>query len=269
MSIRRRALASVVVLGVLAFFVAGGEAGRGRARRLRAEVAMLRAKVAQLESMARFRSRQRLHRESPRPAGALCADPCATDVDGDGRGDCEDPCPCDPGDADADADGSPDCVDPCPADATEACIDPCRMDSDGDGESDCADRCPYDPSASTDRDADGVPDCADPCPEDVRNQCVEPCPLDSDGDGIQDCTDPCPWGEGSDMPCVSPPKRDGECRPTGCSGQVCADHAVVTTCEWREEYACYRLSRCERQADGGCAWSPTPELAACLAGERR
>jgi eight-cysteine-cluster-containing protein len=142
------------------------------------------------------------------------------------------------------------------------------MDSDGDGASDCTDRCPYDPSASKDRDADGVPDCGDPCPEDAGNRCVEPCPLDSDGDGIQDCTDPCPWGEAAGMPCVSPPKKEEECRPTGCSGQICADHAVVTTCEWREEYACYRLSRCERQADGGCAWVPTPELAACLAGDK-
>ena len=56
------------------------------------------------------------------------------------------------------------------------------------------------------------------------------------------------------------------CVRTGCSGQVCADGDVVTTCEWREEYACYASASCERQADGACGWTETPELAACLGG---
>lgn len=56
------------------------------------------------------------------------------------------------------------------------------------------------------------------------------------------------------------------CRPTGCSGQVCSDQEVVTTCEFRPEYACYKESfaRCERQANGQCGWTQTPQLAACL-----
>lgn len=54
------------------------------------------------------------------------------------------------------------------------------------------------------------------------------------------------------------------CRPTGCSGQVCADHDVVTTCEFRPEYACYRTARCERQGDGTCGWTMTPQLQQCL-----
>ncbi|KYF52558.1 hypothetical protein BE08_05155 [Sorangium cellulosum] len=57
----------------------------------------------------------------------------------------------------------------------------------------------------------------------------------------------------------------GRCRVTGCSGQVCADQPVVTTCEWKEEYACYRAHGiCERDARGQCGFRPTPELAACL-----
>jgi hypothetical protein len=56
------------------------------------------------------------------------------------------------------------------------------------------------------------------------------------------------------------------CRRTGCSGQVCADQEVVTTCEWKPEYACYDTALCERQADGGCGFTPTPELTQCLAG---
>lgn len=54
------------------------------------------------------------------------------------------------------------------------------------------------------------------------------------------------------------------CKITGCSGQICASEDVATTCEWREEYACYRTARCERQADGKCGWTMTTELTACL-----
>ncbi len=55
-----------------------------------------------------------------------------------------------------------------------------------------------------------------------------------------------------------------ECKPTGCSSQVCADEDVITTCEYRLEYACYKSAKCERQADGKCGWSETLELVECL-----
>jgi hypothetical protein len=55
------------------------------------------------------------------------------------------------------------------------------------------------------------------------------------------------------------------CMKTGCSGQVCADHSVITTCEFRPEYACYRDATCEVQADGYCGWTETAALDACLA----
>lgn len=54
------------------------------------------------------------------------------------------------------------------------------------------------------------------------------------------------------------------CIKTGCSGQICADRDVITTCIYREEYACYQQARCERQSDGKCGFTRTPELAACL-----
>lgn len=54
------------------------------------------------------------------------------------------------------------------------------------------------------------------------------------------------------------------CFATGCSGQVCADEDVVTTCEYRDEYACYSAAECRRQEDGQCGFTPTPELQACL-----
>ncbi|WP_437524096.1 hypothetical protein WME79_35355 [Sorangium sp. So ce726] len=57
------------------------------------------------------------------------------------------------------------------------------------------------------------------------------------------------------------------CKVTGCSGQVCADEEVATTCEYREEYACYKEHGvCERGASGECGWRATPELEACLGG---
>lgn len=58
-------------------------------------------------------------------------------------------------------------------------------------------------------------------------------------------------------------KSDG-CKPTGCSSQICSDEDVVTTCEYRAEYACYKNAKCERQPNGKCGWTNTPELQACL-----
>jgi eight-cysteine-cluster-containing protein len=58
---------------------------------------------------------------------------------------------------------------------------------------------------------------------------------------------------------------DQTCYVGGCSGQVCSDQeGVITTCEWRDEYACYQTASCERQPDGQCGWTPTEELNTCL-----
>jgi hypothetical protein len=54
------------------------------------------------------------------------------------------------------------------------------------------------------------------------------------------------------------------CKKTGCSGQVCSDEDVITTCEFKKEYECYRKAACERQANGDCGFTQTPELTACL-----
>jgi hypothetical protein len=56
------------------------------------------------------------------------------------------------------------------------------------------------------------------------------------------------------------------CHKGGCSGQICSDkQGVISTCEWRAEYACYQGATCEVQADGNCGWTPSPTLTACLA----
>ena len=54
------------------------------------------------------------------------------------------------------------------------------------------------------------------------------------------------------------------CMRTGCSSQICADKEVITTCEYRTEYECYKKAACERQKNGECGFTMTPELAACL-----
>jgi hypothetical protein len=64
---------------------------------------------------------------------------------------------------------------------------------------------------------------------------------------------------------INKPQPGKPCQKTGCSRQICSDHTVMSTCEWREEYACYQKATCERQADGNCGFTKTPELTACLA----
>ena len=63
------------------------------------------------------------------------------------------------------------------------------------------------------------------------------------------------------------PSPGGDCVKTGCSGTVCVEpgNEVVTTCEMKPEYACYQNAKCERQADGKCGWTQSPELTKCLA----
>jgi hypothetical protein len=63
--------------------------------------------------------------------------------------------------------------------------------------------------------------------------------------------------------CVAPPPA--ACVKGGCSGQICADHSVISTCEFRPEYACYQTATCARQADGQCGWTKTAALTSCLA----
>lgn len=61
------------------------------------------------------------------------------------------------------------------------------------------------------------------------------------------------------------PITPGECFVSGCSGQLCSSEpGLISTCEWREEYACYQGARCERQESGMCGWTETNELLACL-----
>lgn len=73
-----------------------------------------------------------------------------------------------------------------------------------------------------------------------------------------------PLNGGAAVPrCIPTPVNT--CKRGGCSGQICAETSVISTCEWRPEYACYQAATCERQTNGTCGFTPTPALAACLA----
>ncbi|HYC01186.1 MAG TPA: hypothetical protein VEC57_18770 [Candidatus Limnocylindrales bacterium] len=204
----RAALLIVLAFGALLFIQDTGSAGPRR-RAILEELTRLRGDVAQLTNQLSYVHGDLAKSPPSYPGGGstgLCDDPCAVDSDGDGVGDCEDYCPCDPDTADADGDGAPDCADPCPDDATDACADPCNQDSDGDGTGDCEDPCPWDPAPPADADEDGVVDCQDPCPGDPTNECWGPCGIDQDGDGVGDCIDDCPYMEGGGSP-------TRECKP--------------------------------------------------------
>jgi hypothetical protein len=66
-----------------------------------------------------------------------------------------------------------------------------------------------------------------------------------------------------------PVEKPATCYVGGCSSQLCSDDpGVVSTCEYREEYACYRTAKCERQSSGMCGWTQTEELKMCLLEKR-
>jgi hypothetical protein len=59
------------------------------------------------------------------------------------------------------------------------------------------------------------------------------------------------------------------CVVGGCSGQMCGEvdpkgDGMMSTCEWREQYSCFKTATCEKQTTGKCGWTPTKELNMCL-----
>jgi|GEM_PF-5153298 len=53
------------------------------------------------------------------------------------------------------------------------------------------------------------------------------------------------------------------CVITGCSQHICSNEEQISTCEWQDEYACYKQATCARTSDGLCGWQETPESKAC------
>ena len=77
-------------------------------------------------------------------------------------------------------------------------------------------------------------------------------------------TDPEPPADGGDA-AASEGDAAAPCKKTGCSGTICSDEDMVSTCEFKPEYACYQQATCERQDDGQCGWTKSADLDACLA----
>lgn len=73
---------------------------------------------------------------------------------------------------------------------------------------------------------------------------------------------------GEPNPSTPRPTAGPGCVVGGCSSQLCVDASegdIASTCEWREEYGCYQTATCEKQSNGQCGWTPTPELTQCRA----
>ncbi len=79
--------------------------------------------------------------------------------------------------------------------------------------------------------------------------------------------------EVSDKP-INEPKNtvnecssDLDCSTGGCSGQLCGQKdkikGLITTCEWKEIYGCYKLTGCGC-VDGNCQWKINDAFSDCL-----
>ena len=57
------------------------------------------------------------------------------------------------------------------------------------------------------------------------------------------------------------------CKKAGCSNALCVESDqknTASTCEWKDEYACYQKAKCERQSNGKCGFTQDEELKNCL-----
>jgi hypothetical protein len=55
------------------------------------------------------------------------------------------------------------------------------------------------------------------------------------------------------------------CIKTGCSNEICAEESMMSTCDYKPEYECYKKAKCERQPDGNCGFTKSLEVKSCLA----
>ena len=92
--------------------------------------------------------------------------------------------------------------------------------------------------------------------------------------GINECSQPedCPTGKTCEAYVgdgwsshVCEDFGDNPCKKTGCSGVICADSTIFSTCEWLDHYACYQQAECGPFGDGdGCIWKKTSGYVDCM-----
>lgn len=59
-----------------------------------------------------------------------------------------------------------------------------------------------------------------------------------------------------------------DCKPGGCSGELCEDaddEPKSSACEYDPSFACYKSATCKQQPSGSCGWTRTAELESCIA----
>ncbi len=104
------------------------------------------------------------------------------------------------------------------------------------------------------------PETVEPYSQPLKEAPADPAPLPSEVIDDPIVEDPI-----QETPITPKPTPTGTCYKGGCSGQLCTDNPdIVSTCEYREEYACYQSAVCERQSNGQCGWTETPALQMCL-----
>ena len=100
--------------------------------------------------------------------------------------------------------------------------------------------------------------------------CAAPAAACVEGDTRQEDCNTCTCTDGAwactELACAPAEcTTDADCVVSGCSGQVCAAESVITTCDWRPEYACYGEPTTSCGCNNGqCGWAATAELDACL-----
>ena len=114
----------------------------------------------------------------------------------------------------------------------------------------------------------------------VNNQCLvkEEIPEERECATEQDCIDSGKCSVGLECTCYQNRcyaglvaeeecATDLDCGTGGCSGQICGTKDkvkdIVTTCEWKEEYGCYKETGCSC-INGKCQWKETSEFLDCM-----
>ena len=98
----------------------------------------------------------------------------------------------------------------------------------------------------------------------VDSKCIQMygCLVDADCDTGQRCKNNKCLGKIIEGGCRS----DVDCVTGGCSGTICqskSDEPVFTTCEYKDEYECFKTIDCGC-VDGSCSWEETAEFDSCV-----